>query len=123
MPWFKVDDTLHGHPKARRAGLEAMGLWSVSGSYCMSYKTDGFVPEWYVQSWPHGLKLAARLVSAGKWETYEKDGERGWVFHDWADYQPSSDEIESERENARERQKKRRQRLREARMTDDTNAA
>lgn len=26
MPWFKVDDKIHSHPKARRAGLAAMGL-------------------------------------------------------------------------------------------------
>ncbi len=115
MPWFKVDDTLHGHPKARRAGLEAMGLWSVSGSYSMSYKTDGFVPAWFVQSWPHGLKLAEKLVLAGKWEPARKADETGWVFHDWSDYQPTSDEIESEREHARTRQKERRQRLRSAR--------
>mgnify|MGYP003619309605 CR=1 FL=1 len=47
--WFKVDDTLHSHPKARRAGLTAVGLWAMSGSYCMSYKTDGFIPEWFVR--------------------------------------------------------------------------
>lgn len=25
MAWFKVDDTLHGHPKVRRAGAAAAG--------------------------------------------------------------------------------------------------
>ena len=26
MPWAKIDDKLHGHPKAAEAGLEALGL-------------------------------------------------------------------------------------------------
>lgn len=115
MPWFKVDDTLHSHPKPRKAGLEAMGLWVLAGSYSMAYKTDGFVPEWFVASWRNGRKLADVLVKAGKWELGEKDGEGGWFFHDWLDFQPSSDEIEADREHARERQRKRRQKLRESR--------
>lgn len=121
MPWFKVDDTLHGHPKARKAGLEAVGLWAVAGAYCSAYKTDGFVPEWYVSSWRNGRKLASRLVNAkvvtptGFWEPATKNGEPGWQFHDWDHFQPSAEEIEEDRENARERQRKRRKRLREAR--------
>ena len=115
MPWFKVDDTLHSHPKPRKAGLPAMGLWALSGSYSMAYKTDGFVPDWFVCSWQHGRKLADALVKAGQWEIGEKDGEAGWYFHDWLHYQPSSTEIEADRENARERQRKRRENLRNAR--------
>ena len=49
MPWFKVDDTWHSHPKARRASLGAVGLWSMCGSYSMAYKTDGWVPEWFAR--------------------------------------------------------------------------
>ena len=110
--WLKVDDTLHSHPKARRAGLTAVGLWAMSGSYCMSYKTDGFIPEWFVHGWPDGLTLARRLVDVGLWSDAVQDGEKGWSFHDWGDYQPSSDEIEKERALSRERQRKRRARLR-----------
>lgn len=112
MPWFKVDDDLHSHPKARRVGLAPLGLWSVSGSYSMSYKTDGFVPDWFVNGWPNGRRYVQELVAAGMWEPAEKDGESGWQFHDWADYQPLSDEIEADRDRARDRQRKRRARLR-----------
>ncbi|HKO27579.1 MAG TPA: hypothetical protein VJU80_08995 [Solirubrobacteraceae bacterium] len=115
MPWFKVDDTLHSHPKPRKAGLEALGLWSLAGSYSMAYKTDGFVPDWFVISWPKGKRLADVLVKGGMWEIGEKDGEAGWFFHDWHHYQPSADEIEQDRENARDRQRKRREKLRKAR--------
>lgn len=123
MPWFKVDDTFHSHPKARRAGLDAVGLWSVAGAYSMNYKTDGFIADWYVQSWPSGRKLAGRLVAADLWEPTEKDGEKGWLFHDWEHFQPSTAEIEADREFARERQRKRREKLREARKDGANNAA
>lgn len=121
MPWFKVDDTLHSHPKARRAGLSALGLWAVSGSYSMAYKEDGFVPLWFVKGFPKGESYARRLVDAKLWEPTEKAGEPGWQFKDWADYQPTSDEIEAEREKARERQRERRRRLREGKA--DSNKA
>ena len=111
MPWFKVDDTLHGHPKARRAGAAAMGLWALAGAYSSAYKEDGFVPDWYAQSWASGKSLAAKLVEVGLWEPGEKEGVPGWFFHDWEDYQLTSEEIERDRELARQRQ----QRLREAR--------
>lgn len=106
MAWFKVDDQLHSHPKARRAGLEAMGLWLLAGSHCMSYLTDGFVEEWFVLSWPNGAELAERLVGTGLWLR----GDGGWQFHDWAEFQPTREKVEAEREAASER--KRRQRAR-----------
>lgn len=113
MPWFKVDDTLHSHPKHRRAGMAAVGLWATCGSYAMAYKTNGFVPDWFVASLPGGRKHSAALIRAGLWFEGDRNGEQGYVFHDWEDYQPSADEIERERELSRERQRKRRQRLRE----------
>lgn len=115
MPWFRVDDTLHSHPKTRRAGLAAMGLWSVAGSYCMAYKTNGFVPEWFVTD-RRARREAQRLVDAGKWHADERDGEKGWSFHDWDDWQMTSEEIEAERDAARERQRRYREKRRKARL-------
>ncbi len=115
MPWFKVDDQLHSHPKPRRATLAALGLWTLAGSYSMAYKLDGFVPEWYVHGHAQGKRHADALVSVGLWERTIRDGEAGYLFHDWTDYQPTSDEIEAEREAARERQRAFRAKRREAR--------
>lgn len=105
MPHFRVDDQLNNHPKARQAGLEAMGLWSVSGSYCMAYLTDGFVPEWYVKSWPKGTTLAKRLVTARLWTPSEHEGEKGWQFHEFTGpgRQDSRAQIEAEREKWRKK--------------------
>lgn len=120
MPYFKVDDQLHSHPKARRAGLAAMGLWTVAGSHCMPYKSDGFVPDWFVTSWPQGRKLAGQLVDAGLWSPAERDGEQGWQFHDWDDIQLTAEEIEADREYARARQRRHRAKLRAGRDMSET---
>ena len=112
MAWFKVDDTLHSHPKVRRAGAAAVGVWAAAGSYCMAYKTDGAVPAWWLDSWGKtGLTAARKLVEVGLWvETPD-----GYRFHDWADYQPTSDEIERDREAARVRMRDIREKRRRAR--------
>lgn len=99
MPWFKVDDKIHSHPKARRAGLAAMGLWSLAGSHCMDYLTDGVVERWFVESWPDGEKLAEKLVSVGMWDEHPD----GWAFHDWDEYQPTREKVLSERATTRDR--------------------
>lgn len=119
MPFFRTDDQMHGHPKARRAGLASLGLWNMGGSHSMAYKTDGFVPDWFVTSWAGGRKAADALVSVGLWDKSEKDGEQGYQFHDWHDYQPSAEEIERDRERARERQRESRRRLREGKKDGD----
>lgn len=108
MTWFKVDDTLAGHPKARKAGLPAMGLWTVAGSWASQQLTDGFVPGWYVETWPQGRKLAARLVDARLWNVGEHDGEPGWWFHEWEHANPLREQVLRDREAARLRQQRRR---------------
>lgn len=106
MPWFRVDDQIHSHPKARRAGLAAMGLWALAGSHCMNYLTDGVVESWFVEAWPDGPALAARLVEVGLWRQHPQ----GWEFHDWDGYQPSREKLLAEREAGRVRVAKHRER-------------
>lgn len=113
MPFFNVDDQFHSHPKARKAGLAAIGLWTVAGAWSQAYKQQGFVPEYEVTSWPQGKRLADALVRAGLWDEGEKDGELGWWFHDWLDIHQTADEIERQRQKWRDRQKKRRQAIAE----------
>lgn len=112
MPFFNVDDQFHSHPKARKAGLAAIGLWTVAGAWSQAYKQQGFVPEYEVATWPQGKRLASQLVRAGLWaEGTNDDGEEGWWFHDWLDIHQTADEIEKQREKWRKRQRERRQRL------------
>lgn len=102
MPWFRVDDQLHAHPKPNKAGLAAIGLWTLAGSHCMSYLTDGVVERWFVESKPRGIKLAGDLVKAGLWDEHEK----GWIFHDWEEFQFTREQILADREGAAERMRR-----------------
>ena len=110
MPFFNVDDQFHGHPKRRKAGWAAIGLWTAAGSWCRAYKQDGFVPNDLIEEW-HAKKLATQLVAADLWSPVPG----GYQFHDWLDIQTPSDEVEKQREKARERQRSRRKKLEELR--------
>lgn len=88
MPWFKVDDKLHDHRKARAAGPTAMGVWLLAGSWSADNLTDGFIPAAVVRRWGRP-RDATRLVEVGLWEVAVQDGEEGWQFHEWAERQPS----------------------------------
>lgn len=104
MTWFKVDDTLHSHKKAMRAGTEAMGLWVLAGSWAADQLTDGWVPEYAIYRWSeHSKELAERLVSAGLWKPGEHDGDGGWWFHEWGERQPTREEVEARRKTDADR--------------------
>jgi len=107
MPWFMVDDKLHSHMKAARAGAEAMGLWVLAGSWAADQLTDGFIPDYMALRLDSKAKRhAASLVAAGFWVVAEREGERGWQFHEWTDFQPTKEEVEVKRAAARDRMKR-----------------
>lgn len=95
---------MHSHPKVRKAGLESIGLWLVSGTYCTDYLTDGAVPEWFVISWPKGKVLAKKLVEADLWETTPD----GWRFKSWKEYQRTKTQVMADREKAAQRMRRNR---------------
>jgi len=103
--WFKVDDRLADHRKARKAGTCAMGLWVLAGSWAAAHLTDGWVPRDVALRYGT-QRQAERLVAAGLWEPGEVDGEPGWFFHAWSEYQPTRKEVEQKRLRAAERQAK-----------------
>jgi hypothetical protein len=100
MTWFKVDDSLHGHPKLveLESGprfAEAIALWTIAGSWCAHHLTDGRVPTAALRKlvpFP-AAKAAAELVRVGLWT--EADG--GYQFHGWSDYQPTKERVEADR--------------------------
>jgi hypothetical protein len=108
MTWFKVDDHLHSHRKAMRAGTEAMGLWVLAGSWSAAEESDGWVPGYVLTrlAGPGAEQLAEALVRAGLWHQDNQDGEDGYVFHAWADFQPTRAQLEAKREDARQRMRR-----------------
>jgi hypothetical protein len=104
VTWFKVDDTLHSHIKVMRAGVEAMGLWVLAGSWAADQLTDGWVPSYVAQRIAANAdELAARLVKAGLWMPGEHDGDRGWWYHEWSERQPTRDDVLARRRADAER--------------------
>lgn len=111
MTWFKVDDGFYRHRKVRKLGKDrvaAVGLWALAGNWCADNTTDGFIPAEQVATWDPRLKLAGRLVDVVLWHESEVDGERGYQFHQWEDFQPTRESIEAEREAWRRRKAKQR---------------
>lgn len=96
MPWARLDDQFHAHPKTRAAWQReprAVGMHVMAISYCAGLLTDGFIDEHFVgEKLPRPAerrRVTSALVDAGLWEP--ADG--GWLIHDWLDYQESSVEI------------------------------
>lgn len=114
MPWFKVDDRAHGHPKVMAAGTAAYGLWTRCGSYSAEHLTDGIVPKSVARMYGTAT-MSRRLVDSGLWHSHGHDCPRceqppkgDYVMHDYLDHNPSRQEVEAEREAARTRMKRRR---------------
>lgn len=89
--WAKFDEKTPHHPKIMRAGTRAAWMWFASICYANEHKTNGFIPaggiRWLTDE-RNPADLAEKLVIAGLWEP--TDG--GWFVHDYAVYQPSSEE-------------------------------
>lgn len=104
MAWFKVDDGFYDHPKVLELSPSAVGTWLLAGAYSAKHLTDGFVSVAMIRRSGGDVEEAASIVSAGLWDEVEG----GWQYRNWAEYQPTRDSVEAQREY--ERDKKRRQR-------------
>ena len=104
MPWFKVDDQFHGHPKVRGLDMASRGLWVTAGSWCASYLTDGVISERDVKALGGTRRQAEKLVAAGLWRLVDDaPGARRYAFHDWAEFQPTRAETTAKRRRDAER--------------------
>jgi hypothetical protein len=122
MPWFRIDDKAHSHPKLIKAGNAALGLWLRCGAYAAQHLTDGIVPG--VVAELYGSKpQAAKLVKVGLWHEHGHNcasacpnpAPGDYVFHDFLDdgRNTSRARHEAERKKARDRQAKHREGVRE----------
>lgn len=94
--WMKVDDGLHAHRKTRavtashpekRRDAAAMGLWVLAGSWSARNNRDGWVPAEELDRFDDAWEdLAKRLVHAGYWWPEDRDGESGYGFNDWQEW-------------------------------------
>lgn len=103
MPWFRIDDTFHQHPKVLNAGNAATGLWVRCGAWSANYLTDGAVPVDIARRYGRTREVEALLAS----RLWVQNGS-GFVMPDYLDYNPSAEQVRAERAHARERQARRR---------------
>lgn len=115
MPWFKIDDGFHCHPKVFAAGNAALGLWARLGAYCSDQLTDGFVPDAIAKGYGTRAELT-RLVTVNMIEQgdHPQYGAGYWL-HDYHDYNPTAEKVRADRADAAERQRKSRERRDEQR--------
>jgi hypothetical protein len=103
VTWFKVDDGLPASrkvlsiPRAKRC--QAMGLWALAGAWCSGELTDGRLPGYMVAELGGTKALARVLIEAGLWVESGSD----YVFHDWDEYQPTSEDVKLKRKKNAER--------------------
>ncbi|NEW27274.1 hypothetical protein [Nocardia cyriacigeorgica] len=101
MTWFKVDDGFWSHPKTAVLSADAIATWVRAGSYSCQHLTDGFVSPPMLRMLG-SVEAADELVDAGLWERVAG----GYQFHDWGEYQETSDAVKRRREMARDRQRR-----------------
>jgi hypothetical protein len=90
MPWFKVDDSYYDHPKVFDAPDCAVTLWVRAGCWSARNLTDGLVPTGMPARLCDDHDTAVReLLHRGLWER----ASGGYRFHDWAEYQPSAEDV------------------------------
>jgi hypothetical protein len=106
MPWFRLDEGFHSHPKVLKAGNEAIGLYVRCGTYAAEHLTDGFIPEQVALQYGTPA-LAEALVQSKLWRRVRG----GWRMPDFLDYNPSKQAVDKERKQAAERQRRRREAL------------
>lgn len=114
MPWFRLEDSFHSHPKVLAAGNEAVGLYVRCGTYAAQHLTNGFIPEQIALLYG-SQALVDTLVATKLWRRTRG----GWRMPDYLDYNPSRQAVDKQREDRNERQK----RWREAHGRRVTNAS
>lgn len=108
MAWVKLDDSMPTHPKVMAAGPQAFALDVAGLCYSARHLTDGFIPNSALPALLPGLKTPSKhvhkLIQVGRWSEVED----GWIIHDYHDYQPTSEQVRSDREAAKQRMRRKR---------------
>lgn len=98
MTWFLVDDGFFGHPKTSEASLEALGLWTLAGSWSGKYLTEGMIPKRQVEKLGGSQELAQELVRTGLW----LDCNDYYQFYDWFGCNPHKEDVLAKRKKKEE---------------------
>jgi hypothetical protein len=116
MTWVKIADEFYRNPKMRAAGKNGRALYLAGLCYCASGLTDGHVaaialPVLAAEAEVPGKATAAKLVDIGAWVPVND----GWCIPDYLDYNPTREQVQAERDAAKERQRRARDKASESR--------
>lgn len=101
----RLDDHFWAHPKVLNCSDGAIALWVRALSWVGFQLTDGFVPHQCLRLLRGRKRDADRLVEAGLWERGECDGQLGYWFHDFTDWNNAATrgEVEKRRKRGHDR--------------------
>lgn len=103
MTWYKIDDTFYDHPKVIDLDLATIGAWTLAGVWCAKHLSDGRITMGQLRRLGVTEEHAAALVAANLWSSVD---DTTYEFKDWADYQPSREDVLAQRKKARSRMSK-----------------
>jgi len=100
LPWVRLDSSFPVNTKVLslvddrhfRAGFAYVCGLAVSGAQ----GTDGYISPTSLKHTHATMKEAEQLVDVGLW----LPSHAGWMIRDWAEYQPSSTEMQDRRKRA-----------------------
>lgn len=107
VTWVKLTDSALDEPFLLDVSRGAVLLHIEALAYSNRYATDGVIHRAALRKLttePDPLAAAAELVAAGMWMATQEGWQLLWLLND----QPSSDEIQASREQARHRQARKR---------------
>lgn len=101
----RLDDHFWAHPKVLNCSDGAIALWTRALSWVGFQLTDGFVPHQCLRLLRGRKRDADRLVAAGLWVRGECDGQLGYWFHDFTDWNNATTrgEVEKRRKRGHDR--------------------
>lgn len=106
MGWSRFDDEYDSNPKMVTVGLAAQGLHARAVCYSRRHLTDGRVPSaWVVGQLASDPVLTAKQQRAVVGLLVEHNAfgavDSGYLVHDFLDFQPSREHVESQRKEDR----------------------
>ncbi|MFJ9771153.1 hypothetical protein ACIRVF_07910 [Kitasatospora sp. NPDC101157] len=116
MPWFKIDDGFHCHPKVLAAGTAAVGLYVRCGSWAAQQASEGVVPKAVARMYGTPRMIKA-LVDAGLWhapgfncesckEWHPVAPKDAYLIHEYLAFNPSKEAVATARAAKAERQRR-----------------
>lgn len=123
MAWFLVDDNLTENPKFVKLlslpnGLQALGLWTLCGSWSRKYRTHGAVSaavaDMQARKCPGAVDASALVSALIEADLWEKTAD-GFQYINWEDIY----DVEDKDAKRKEKDRKRKQRTRAGKSVDN----